>query len=90
MNVFDSKKEADCSKDAGHNKFPPCELYHFLKINHNHSYLKKLELDDGSMLKKETVCQKRKNKINSKRWKSKEQIHKKLKAKVTSALYKAV
>ena len=33
------------------------------KIEHNHSYLKKLGLDGSNIIKNESVCKKKKNKI---------------------------
>ena len=59
--------------------------YIMIKIERNHSYLMKLGNDGHSMLQKETVCKKRTNKISSKRWESKEQIHQKCKTKITSS-----
>ena len=89
-NIIDSKKEIDCPRDADGHKLSSHELYYLSKIDSNHSYLKKLGLNGGSMLKKATVCKKRKNKINSKRWKAREQIHRKCKEKITTAPKKPV
>ena len=65
-NIIDSKKETDCPKDADGQTLSPYELFSLLKIDHNHSYLKKLGLDGDSVLRKVTVCKIRKNKIDSK------------------------
>ena len=65
-NNIDSKKEADCSRHTDGHKISSYELYCLSKIDCNHSHLKKLGLDGGSMLKEATVYKKRKNKINSK------------------------
>ena len=89
-NIIDSEKEADCPRDADGHKCSSYKLYCLSKIECYHSYLKKLGLDGDSMLNKATVCTKRKSKINSKRLETKEQIHRKFKAKITSASNKVV
>ena len=89
-NVIEKKNEDDFPRDAGRHKLSLYKLYHWSKIKNTHSYLKNLWLDGGSLLKKETVCKKRQNKINSKRWESDKQIHRKCKTEMTSALNKVV
>ena len=54
------------------------------------SYLNKLGFCGNSILKREPVCKKRRNKLTSKRWESKVQLHWKCKAKKTSASKRAL
>ena len=49
---IDSKKEADVPRDAEGHKISPYERCCLSKIAHNQSYLNKLVLVGGSMLKK--------------------------------------
>ena len=56
------KKEDNCPRYADGYELSPYEIYLLSKIERNHSYLKKLGLGGHRMLKKETVCKKRKKK----------------------------
>ena len=88
--IIDSKKEAVCPRDADGHKLSPYELYHLSKIEWNHSYLKKLGFDCGSVLNEATARKKRKNKVDSKRQESKGLMHSKGKANITTASNKVV
>ena len=71
QNIIEKKNE-DCQRDTDGHKLSPYELYCLSKIERNNSYLKKLGLCVNSILKEESVCKKRKNKLTSKRQESKE------------------
>ena len=83
-------KGEDCPRDADGHKHSPYEIFHLLKIEFNHSYIKKLGLGGNSILQRESVCKRRRNKLISNRQQSKEQIHQKFKAKKTSASKRVV
>ena len=66
QNVIE-KTNDDSPRDADGHKLFPYELYCLSKIDRNKSYLKKFGLCDNSILKIESVCKKRRNKLMSKR-----------------------
>ena len=75
QNVLE-KKNKHCLRDADGHQLSPYELFPLLKIERNNSYLMKLGLDGNSVLKRESVCKERSNKLMSNRQESKDRSRK--------------